>query len=132
MAANTQPIFPLTPKNPAVSIANADAQTVKTLMTAGTNGSRVSKLLLSSTDTSARDVGIYVGGNLLGCVSVPAGAGQTSTAPPVDALATLGTYFDANGNNILDLAASAVLGINAPVTVTSTKTITGVALGADF
>lgn len=132
MAANTQPIFPVAAKNPSITITNGDAQTIKTAYTAGTNGGRVSKLMLSSTDTSARDVGIYLGGSLLGCVSVPAGAGQTSSVPPVDALASLGTYYDASGNNVLDVQASTVLGVNAPVTLTAAKVVTAVVVAGDF
>ena len=41
-------------------------------------------------------------------------------------------YFDANGNPIMDIQASTVLGVNAPVTLTSAKTITAMAVAGDF
>lgn len=135
MAANTQPIFPIAPKFASVAIANADAQTVKTIYTAGANGGRVSGLALISTDTVNRDVGIYLNGTLLATVQAPLGCGTASTIPAKDVLADANfpqPYFDANGNLVLDVPAGATLAINAPVTVTAAKTVTGVVFAADF
>lgn len=135
MAANNQPVFPLTPQFGSVSIANADAQTVKTVFTAGANGARVSKLCLVSTDTTNRDVGIYINAILVATVQAAAGAGTSSSNAAKDVFADTNfkqSYYDANNNLVIDLKATQVLGINAPVTVTSTKTITGVCCAADF
>lgn len=135
MAANVQPIFPLTPKYATAAIANADAQTVKTVYTAGVNGGRVSKLNLVSTDTSNRDIGIFINGTLIATVQAPLGAGTASTIPAKNVLSDANfnqAYFDANGNLVMDLPANATLGINAPVTLTSGKTVTGNVLAADF
>lgn len=135
MAANVQPIFPLTPKFASVAIANADGTTIKTVFTAGTAGSRVSKLALVSTDTANHDVGIYINSVLIGTVQAAIGAGQSSTVPAKDVLADANIkqgYFDANGNLVIDLPANATLGIASLVTVTAGKTITGLACAADF
>lgn len=132
---NTQPIFPSVPKTATGTIANSDAQTVKAVYTAGISGGRVAKLVLVSTDTVNHDVGIYLGGNLVGTVLVPAGAGTSSSAPPIDVFQDpnfRSAYYDTAGNPVIDMAASTVLGISSVVTVTSAKTITGTASAADF
>lgn len=136
MAGNNFPLFVAAPKFGSVTMVAADAQTVKTLYTPGGNGSRVQKLILQSNDTSARDVGIYINGVLVSSVSVPIGAGQTSGAPAVDALASstckIG-YFDPFGNYVVDLpATSGVLGVAALTTVTAAKTITAACVCGDF
>lgn len=135
MAANTQPVFPLTPKFATASIANADGTAVKTIFTAGANGSRVSKLALVSTDTANRDIGVYINGTLVGTVQCLLGAGNSSGVAGKDVLADTNfkqAYYDANGNLVLDLPAAATLGIAAPVAVTAAKTITGNVCAADF
>lgn len=136
MAANVQPIFPNVISNGSVAIANADAQAVKTLFTAGANGSRIMRLNLVSTDTSARDVGIYINAILVATVSVAVAAGTVSTTAPKNVFADPNmagvVYYDALGNLVVDLKATQVLGINAPVSVTSTKTITGFVTAGDF
>lgn len=135
MTANTQPIFPLTPKFASAAIANADGQTQKTIYTAGVNGGRVAKLSLVSSDTSNRDVGIFVNGTLICTIAVPLGAGTTGVLPTKDVLSDANcqsSYFDSNGNLVLDLPAAATLAINAPVSVTAGKTITGNVTAADF
>lgn len=135
MVANTSPIFPVAPKEGHVSIANADGQNLKTVYTAGANGSRISRLTLNSTDTANRDVGIFVNGSLVATVQVAIGAGQSSGVPAKDVFADANfkqAYFDANGNLVMDIPAGVILAINAPATVTATKTITGNMLAADF
>lgn len=135
MAANTQPVFPLTPKFPTATIVNADAQTVKTIYTAGANGGRVSKLVLGSSDTSNRDIGIYINSVLVATVQVLIGAGQSSSVAAKDVFSDSNfksAYYDANGNLVIDLPAAGTLGINAPVTITAAKTITGTVSAADF
>ena len=139
MAANTQPIFPITPNFWSVSIAPADTTATKTVGTSGANGGRVMRLLFLSTDTVARDVNILIGGVIVGCVSVPALCGQPAapaTVGPLDAFASTTLfklcYFDQAGNLCLDLPASTVLGVAAAVTITAAKTITAVAVEGDF
>lgn len=135
MTANSQPIFPLTPKFSTVAIANSDAQGVKTVYTAGANGGRVQKLALVSTDTVNRDVGIFINGTLVGTVACPLGSGTSGIIAAKDVLADAlfkAAYADAFGNLVIDLPAAATLGINAPVTLTAAKTITGNVLAADF
>lgn len=134
------PVFPQTPKNYKVQIANADGQTAKTVATGGSNGTKIVSLNLSSTDTSARDIQIVITRSgtsyILGTVSVPIGAGNTSGAAAVDALRSgqvPGLPLDSDGNPFIFLAdASDTLQVIAPVTITSAKIVSAVAMGADF
>lgn len=136
MAANTQPIFPNVINSGSVSIANADAQTVKTVYTAATNGSRIMRLNLVSTDTSARDIGIFINAVLVAVVSCAAGAGNSSAVPPKNVFADPNmagvVYYDALGNLVVDLKGGQVLGINAQATLTAAKTVTGFVTAGDF
>ena len=59
MSLSNLPFFPQSVNTDKQTIVNSDAQTVKTISTAGTNGSKVSMLLATSTDTSNRDVILY-------------------------------------------------------------------------
>lgn len=140
MAVTSTPVFPQTPKNGKVQIANADAQTQKTVYTGGANGSKIHGLIFVSTDTSNRDVQISItnGGTSfpIGTVSVVAGAGNASGTPSVNGFNTVnlvGLPVDSDGNpEILLLSASDTLTISALTTVTSGKLITATCFGADF
>jgi hypothetical protein len=138
MALSNLPFFPQSINTDKQTIANGDAQTVKTVSTAGTNGSKVSMLLATSTDTSARDVILYVTISAtnypIGQISLPITAGQLNSTPTVNLLnsSQLQLPLDANGNPYIYLASGASLTINAPVTITSAKTVTVVATREDY
>jgi len=119
------------PQNGKAQIANADAQAQKTVYTAGANGSKISSLIATSSDTSARDVQISItnGGTSypLGTVSVAAGAGNSSGASSVNLLdptKLLGLAFDSDGNPFVHLISGDTLTASALTTVTSGKLIT--------
>jgi hypothetical protein len=130
MAANTSPIFELVPTDACVTIVPADASTLKTVQTAGSNGSRVDSIMISSNDTSAVNLAFYItlGGvdYYIGNVNVPIGAGYT-TVTRVDGMTTLAPLL-----GYLALAPSAILKANAVATVTAAKTVTIVAMGGDY
>lgn len=140
MPANTTPIFPATPAANSTTFANADAQTLKTIFTAGINGSRVDAISVSSTDTSVRDFAIYmnVSGSdvLLATVSVPANSGFTNGVQAksvlVDANLSAVTTFDAYGNRTFALPPNAILKAAPLVAVTSAKVINFTVLGGNF
>lgn len=142
MTVTATPIFPQAINVGVQTIVNADAQAQKTLFTAGTNGSKVESISISSSDTSARDVSIYLTRSatnyLLSTVSIPAGAGQPAApaaTPAVDILRSAqipGLAYDPNGNHYLYLMSGDTLTISAPVTITSAKTVTAVASGGNF
>jgi hypothetical protein len=85
MAAS--PAFVASPKNPAVAFANADATAFKTLMTAGTSGSRLDSLIASSTDTVSNVMQLAVTKSavdyVIGEVTIPANAGTNGTVKSV-------------------------------------------------
>jgi len=131
MAGTATPIFPQSIKNGAVQIANADASNLKTIITPGANGARVDSLLVSSTDTSARDLQLVVtkGGvdYIVGTLSVPANTGNTNALAMLNALAhaNIGPFLsnDLNGNKVLLLESGSVLKAKTLTTVTSARFI---------
>lgn len=139
MAVTATPIFPQAFKNAVQTIAPADTSTVKTLITAGTNGTKVQAILATSTDTSARDLALYLTisatNYLLGTVAIPLTSGSVNSVVTVDVLHAAqipGLPFDGNGNHVLFLAPGSSLSIATLTTVTAAKLVTVVAQGADF
>jgi hypothetical protein len=128
------PIFPTAIVSPAVVVNNANGTTAVTALTAGSNGTRIDKLIATSTDTSAHDVEIILNGNVIGTVSVPAGAGTSSSTPAKDVFAdaNIPLPFDAFGNKVAYLAASDTLQVQMAVAVTSGKVVSLTALGGNF
>ena len=89
----TSPTFVSVPKNPTVSFVNADGTTFKTLMSAGTNGSRIDTVFASNTDTSnayVLQLAIQKSGvdYVIGEVNVPLGAGTNGSTKSVAVLNT--------------------------------------------
>jgi hypothetical protein len=128
---NSVPTLIKQPQNGKVQINNAAGQAQQTVYTAGANGSKVSSLLATSSDTSSRDVQISLtnGGTSypLGTVAVPAGAGNSSSvtsANLLDPTRLLGLACDSDGNPFLHLVSGDTLTVAALSTVTSGKLIT--------
>jgi hypothetical protein len=125
------------PKLGLVEIANADASGLKTVVTAGANGSKVVGLMLSSSDTTARDVtwGISRGGTFypLGTATVAITAGQIAATAGVNAFAARpGLPVDNDGQPYVLLQSGDTLDIKALTTVTSAKAISAAAVFGDF
>ena len=137
MAAGTTPIFLATVATAASTILPADTTTAKTIVTAGADGARVMALSATTDDTAPIDYSVYVQRNgagtdyLLGSVSVPAGAGNTSAVAAVD-------LFDPSKLKGLDLDGTLPLGstdvlkVAARTTITAAKTTYIVALYGDY
>lgn len=139
MAGTATPIFPQTVKNWVQSIANADGQTVKTLVTGGANGSKLESLIVSSSDSAARDFQLSMTVSsvsyVIGTITIPINAGTVNSAPSVDILRNAqlpGLAYDPNGNKYLYVASGSTLTVQALTTVTSGKTLQIVAQGGDF
>jgi len=131
---NSIPTLIKQPQNGKVTIQNADGGSGKTVYAAGANGSKVSSLIAQSTDTSSRDVFVLIanGGTsfLLGCVTVPAGAGNSGAVPSVNLLdptKIVGLAFDSDGNPFIHLVSGDSLQVAAASTVTGGKVISVVA-----
>ena len=140
MAVTASGSFPQNPKNGNVQILPADASALKTIYTGGANGSKIVSLIVTSSDTSARDVtwGITTAAIFypLGTVTIPITAGQINSAPAVtllDLSKTPGLPIDSDGNPYIFLtSASYTLQIKALTTVTAAKEIDINAIGADW
>ena len=140
------PVFTQTPKTGGGSINNAtgagtlgsDTNGVA-LYTAGSNGSRVNSLILSTTDTTANDVFLYIksGANIypVGQVHVPASSGNIASTLAIDGILpsiTVGLPIDNNGKRFIHLGASDVLKFAVIAAVTSGKTLYGSVMAEDY
>jgi hypothetical protein len=141
MAVTATPVFPQAPKNYKVQILPADASALKTIATGGTNGTKITAIIVTSSDTVARTVtwGITTGGVFfpLGTVTIPITAGQVDTTNPavnlLDPARTPGLPFDADGSPYILLnGAGDTLQVKSLTTVTAAKEIDITAIGADF
>jgi hypothetical protein len=139
MAVTATPIFAQTIVNGTQTILPADTTTVKAVLAAGTNGTKVEMLAVTSTDTTARDLGIYLTisatSYLIGTVSIPITAGFTNAIVTVDILRSTQLPFlpfDAMGNRCLYLASGTTLSVGTLTTVTTAKQITITCMGANF
>lgn len=127
------------PKLGLVQILPADASGLKTVVTGGANGSKVSSLMLSSSDTTARDVTIGRSRSgtfyALGTVTVPITAGQIAATGGINGLNTVaipGLPFDNDGMPYLFLQSGDTLDIKAITTVTAAKAISASSDYGDF
>ena len=143
MTTTPTPIFPQSIYNAVQTLANSDGQTVKALTTSQTNGVTIDSIIASSSDTTARDICLYLTisstNYLIAQIQIPITAGQVNSTPPVNILKggiTPGSFpglsLDASGNPIIKLASGSTLSVNAPVTITSGKTINIIASGGAY
>lgn len=132
MAANTTPIFPGTVTTDAVRFENADGTTAKTLLTAGSAGTRVDSIVVTSTDTAAKTLtlGLLKGSVTyrIGEIVVPIGAGTNGTEKPADGI----TLALPSIGGSIHLESGCSLTVSAQVAVTSGKAIDVVAFGGDY
>ncbi len=135
------PIFPATIKSWFAKIAPADTTTLKTLITAGSNGSRIDSIMASNTATaSASDLQFVItsGGvdYIIDTVQIPVNSGFTNAVVAVNILnhstKFLWTTYDANGNRYMTLASGAVLKVKVLTTIATGKELSVFAQGADY
>lgn len=140
MPGTSTPIYPQTIRNYAAQILPADGTGKKTLVTGGTNGSRVDAVNVASTETTARDLQIWLSNGtadfLLATISVPANSGNNNAAPSVDVLRHYvlpGLAVDASGNRILYVESGWSLKASATSALTAGKELVLVAsAGGDY
>ena len=130
MAANTSPIFELTPFLKGDTLDDGDTTVAITLITGGTNGTRIDSLKCTTNDTAAVNLRFYIdngGADLyLGVVTLAIGSGYTTVAP-VEAMSTLSPTL---GYLILENASE--LKVSCLATMTSAKITTVLAMGGDY
>lgn len=139
MAVTNTPVYPQTITVTPITIVNADSTNKKTLYTAGANGSRIENVSVTNTDTAGYTLNIYItqGGTdyLLGTVSLPLSAGNTTAAPTFNLLTNSNFAVlckDANGNSYLYLSSGSTLKAAVTVAVTAAKTVTFLTQGGDY
>lgn len=126
----------INPQVPQV-FANADGTNVKTIFTAGADDSVIKAIIITSTDTAARDIQLHISDGTtnfqLRRLSIPASAGNSATVSPVDALSgIIGLPFDEHGNRVLRLRRGFQLRANMPVAVSSGTEVDVIVLGEDY
>lgn len=139
MAVTATPIFPQALNVTPQTIVNGDGTTAKTVFTAGSNGSKLEVMNISSTDTSNRDVAIYLTRSavnyLLTTIKILANSGNNNAIPATDCMKNAqipSLSIDAAGNRFLLLKSGDTVSVAATTTVTAAKTITIITNGADY
>ena len=139
MALNTNIYVPASFNNSGITIVNADSTNLKTLFTAGVNGSDIRGIAVTSDDSTARNLALYqtIGGTdyLIGTINIPINSGADGTVVSVNALNSTQLSFlklDNAGNRVLSLMAGGILKGKLLVAATSGKTITVVTYGVDY
>lgn len=139
MAVTATPAFPQAINPDIGQITNADTTTLKTIWTAGTNGSLLQALGMSSTDTANRDINFYITRSavdyLICTIQAPLSAGNTNAIAAVDVLRNAmwpWLMYDMAGNRQLRLKSGDVLKFASTATITAAKLITCVADGQDL
>jgi hypothetical protein len=139
MAVTSTPIFPQTIQNWGVQILPADTTAKKTLVTGGTNGTKIESINVASDDTAAKNLILYLSDGttdyLLTWVNIPATSGFTTSNPSVAVLQNTqlpSTDYDSNGNKVFFLKSGWIIKVAVSAAVTTAKTIHITASGADF
>lgn len=135
---NILPTFAYQPQASRVQILPADTTTAKTAMTAGPNGSKVLGVIVTSSDTSTRDVLLSITNSTLfplGTKTIAITAGEVAGTPAVNLLdpaVIVGMPKDNDGNPFLFLVSGDTLTVNCLTTVTTAKALTIHVVYEDF
>lgn len=140
MAVTATPALPQAPKSFKVQILPTDASALKTIAAGGANGTKITAIMVASTDTSARDVQIGITKSsvfyILATKTIPLSSGNIAGTPAVNLLNLTdmpGLPIDADGQPYLFLSdANDALQAKSLTTVTAAKEIDINAIGADF
>lgn len=139
MTNSNVPMFVQTIQTWPVQLTISNTTVAVTLITAGTNGSRINGLFATLSDTTTRDIilSIYNGTTTfqLAQINLPITSGYLNSAPTVNLLN--GTQLpnvsvDSNGNPYMDLKAGEILQVAMGTTITTAKTCNVIGWGGDF
>jgi len=126
--ANNQAMQPASLFNPAIQILPADTTDLKTLITAGANGSLIKEIYITTDDTSDVDVELYLNDGstdyLLGSYTIPALSGKSGNA--IIHLLSAMNYDD------FKLQSTYILKIKAVATITAAKVVDIVGVAYDY
>lgn len=141
MAVTATPVFVQNPKITPAAFTNADsANTKKTIVTAGSNGSKVTAVTVSSTETAnARVVQLWLTRSatsyLLASASVAVNSGFDGTVAAVNLLASYiwpGLPVDADGQPYIFLESGDTLQASITTQVAAGKEVDIVSVSGDF
>ena len=133
----TSPSFVDVANNTGVTFVDTDGTTKKTIVTASANGTKVSAIVVnSSEDTVNKIIELYFNDGttsyLLSATVIPMGAGVNGS-PGSELLTDQNIYpIDNNGNPEIVLRTGESLELAMQSAVTLNKTITATALARDF
>lgn len=135
MAANNAPIFVATSNVAEVTFVNADGTTPKDLVSAGTDGTKVFRINVTSDDTSTVNMEVYVHDGttayLLGTVAVATLSGTDGSTASVNLLdSTLIPGVDADGE--LFIPSGYKIQVAPLAAVTSAKTVTVICFAGNY
>lgn len=116
--------------NPAADLTDADTTVPAYLTQGAARGTRIDDVILTSSSATAHDVAIVLDNGtprVLGCVSVPAGAGLTSAVAHVSAA----SLFPVPTASLI-LAGGTTLKVGMVVTLGGGEAVHALAFGGDF
>lgn len=111
---------------------NLRVETLKTLYTASADGAVVKAINVSSLDSVARVISVWIAdaatGNqmLLGAVSIPANSGNSGSVSSVDLLGGVlipSLPYDSNGKRVIELKGGQVLKLSVPAVTAGTQIV---------
>lgn len=131
------PVLVQTPKITPQSFTNSDsANTKKTIATAGANGAKVVAVPVSSTDTVARIMQLWLTRSatsyLIASYSVPASSGSDGATATADVLSLITLPADNDGQKYLFLENGDTLQISQTTQVSSGKEVDCFAVFGNF
>lgn len=137
MAVTNTPIFPQALGAGHVQIANADASNLKTIYTAGSNGSKIVAVIAAGNDTSSRDLTLGITSSSvfyeLSTYTLAITGGTVAGTPAANLFTgIIGLPIDNDGQPYVFLKSGETLQVKSLTTVTSGKTIEVSAFGSDF
>jgi hypothetical protein len=135
MAANTSPIFGLTANLAEVTFVAADGTTAKDLVSAGADGSKVTRIAVHSNDTAAVNLKLLIHDGTtayaVGVVRVAIGSGSDGAIAAVNLLSqTMLPWLDADGEFFIPSGYKVQVGPLAAVT--ADKTVSIVCFAMDY
>jgi hypothetical protein len=131
VAANTNPIFELTPFTSGSTFMNADSTNKKTIYSASAAGGRIDSISICSDASATINLAFYINDTIsdlyIGNVPVPPSSGYLSVAK-VEGL----SYLKPPNQTFLQLKGGYSLKCNSVSAVSSGSTVSVIGIGGDF
>lgn len=133
------PIWPQTPQAVIGKITNANGTTPQTLLSGGTNATKVVSIICSNTDTASYTLQLFYNTSstnyVLASVTIAISAGNVAGTPSQSLLTSAiepGVAVDGSGNPYLLVKSGDSLTIGLTGTITSGKQVQCLATASDF